>query len=288
MFVVANKIDFKGFVYDLYAVANDFTLSNYVYRDLKVAASNSVSISGGVVGRNAYLYGTSNISFTDNGDTKATISGNLEYSASEEKIPKDIENVSGSIIYHKISDTSKNSKPSTSDIVKGTIFKILITLVFIAIIWLMSLAVAPKFTKNSGATLSKKILPIILSGIAGLIIIPILSIILMFTVFGIYAGLLLLILYFILLAISTPVIVIALNNLVCDKFKVEKAPMKFLYLLITGLVISLISLIPVVGGLISFVIIILGIGLILTYIFSNIKHSSNNKKEEKNKPEKTN
>ena len=68
LFTIAESIEIKGVVYDIYAVSQNLTISNgYVYRDLK-AACETLNING-AIGRNAYV-NCSTINFnTDQGDS---------------------------------------------------------------------------------------------------------------------------------------------------------------------------------------------------------------------------
>ncbi len=51
---MAESIEVKGVVYDVYALAKDFNLSGgYIYRDAKISCKN-VNING-AIGRDAFL-----------------------------------------------------------------------------------------------------------------------------------------------------------------------------------------------------------------------------------------
>ena len=71
---------------------------------------------------------------------------------------------------------------------------------------------------------------------------------------------------FLLIAISSAICVISINNIICNKFKIEKTIVKFGILVASSIVIWLLTLIPYVGGLISFVLTILGLGIVIINI----------------------
>ena len=262
LFAATTDLTINGVVYDVYAVANNISITGYIYRDLK-ATCNTLNIFG-TIGRNAFV-ATEKINF-NNGDEDSAeylignITGDLNYSsASEATIPED--SVGGKVNYTKQISKNNNSTSITDYIVDALSF-----LIFVAITWLLALWLAPKFLFSTEKILSKRFLAVILFGILNLILIPIISILLL--CFGVTAvvSLPLILLYILLLLISTPVFLIALNNVLCKKLNVNKKLVTFGSLMGISLVMWLIKLIPFVGGIVSFVAILLGIGIIFTNI----------------------
>ena len=97
LFAMAESIEVKGVVYDVYALAKDFNLSGgYIYRDAKISCKN-VNING-AIGRDAFV-NCSNINFNTDGNDKGTIYGNLKYTASSEFNFEDKNVVNGTIEY---------------------------------------------------------------------------------------------------------------------------------------------------------------------------------------------
>ena len=65
-----------------------------------------------------------------------------------------------------------------------------------------------------------------------------------------------------LIAISTSIFIIAINNLVCNKLKIEKTIGNFGMLIVTAAVLWVIGLIPYVGTIVGIIAVIMGLGII--------------------------
>lgn len=276
LFAAANEVNISGVVYDLYTTANTLNINGYVYRDIRTS-SDTLNFSG-VIGRNAYVY-SKNIEISSNSDgqssvtNKATIYGDLNYSSSSEaSIPEGT--VTGSVNYSPIT-TSTKSKSISSYI--SALGRFIVT---VLVIWLLYLWLAPKFLENTGALLSKKLLPVIGSGILTPIIFVIAFVLLL--ILGLTSNIAIIgtMLFAILLMISTSTFVIAVNNLVCKKFNISKNTTTFGVLIITSAVIWLLELIPVVGSILNFVIMIIGLGILVTAIIPEKEKSNKNSKKE--------
>ena len=276
LFAAANEVNISGVVYDLYTTANTLNINGYVYRDIRTS-SDTLNFSG-VIGRNAYVY-SKNIEISSNSDgqssvtNKATIYGDLNYSSSSEaSIPEGT--VTGSVNYSPITTSTKSKSISSYILALGRF------IVTVLVIWLLYLWLAPKFLENTGALLSKKLLPVIGSGILTPIIFVIAFVLLL--ILGLTSNIAIIgtMLFAILLMISTSTFVIAVNNLVCKKFNISKNPTTFGVLIITSAVIWLLELIPVVGSILNFVIMIIGLGILVTAIIPEKEKSNKNSKKE--------
>ncbi len=277
LFAAANEVNISGVVYDLYTTANTLNINGYVYRDIRTS-SDTLNFSG-VIGRNAYVY-SKNIEISSNSDgqssvtNKATIYGDLNYSSSSEaSIPEGT--VTGSVNYSPITTSTKSKSISSYILALGRF------IVTVLVIWLLYLWLAPKFLENTGALLSKKLLPVIGSGILTPIIFVIAFVLLL--ILGLTSNIAIIgtMLFAILLMISTSTFVIAVNNLVCKKFNISKNATTFGVLIITSAVIWLLELIPVVGSILNFVIMIIGLGILVTAIIPEKEKSNKNSKKEK-------
>ena len=276
LFAAANEVNISGVVYDLYTTANTLNINGYVYRDIRTS-SDTLNFSG-VIGRNAYVY-SKNIEISSNSDgqssvtNKATIYGDLNYSSSSEaSIPEGT--VTGSVNYSPITTSTKSKSISSYILALGRF------IVTVLVIWLLYLWLAPKFLENTGALLSKKLLPVIGSGILTPIIFVIAFVLLL--ILGLTSNIAIIgtMLFAILLMISTSTFVIAVNNLVCKKFNISKKPTTFGVLIITSAVIWLLELIPIVGSILNFVIMIIGLGILVTAIIPEKEKSNKNSKKE--------
>lgn len=264
LFACAQSVTVKGVVYDAYVCTDNFTITGgYIYRDLRIAA-NTVNISG-VVGRNAYV-GCNTLTFEnynadgtskDVASSKGIINGNLEYSAIEAYVPGDC--VTGETNFTPIEINDDVS-------IENYVSSLASFLCLVIFIWLVLLWLSPKFLGNTNDLLKTKKSSIALYGILGLILIPIASVLLMFSGIAANVGLLLLALYIILLCVSKTFFTIAINKLVCTKLKIEKTAANFGMLLVSSIVVWAVGLIPYVGSILSFIMIWIGLGVVLTYV----------------------
>ena len=260
LFTAASTVNIQGIVYDLYSVADTTNISGYVYRDIKVS-SNNLNIFG-TIGRNAFV-NCNNMSFSQNAEltenttevsTQGMITGNLEYTAENEiNIPEGI--VTGEVKYTPSNTGSTNGIQSYL-ISLGSILATAI------LIWLVCMWLTPKFVKRTDLITKKTILPQIGFGILTPIALTIISIILILIGITASFGLLVLSLTFLLIAISTSIFIIAINNIICNKLKIQKTQGIFGMLIITTVVLWLIGLIPYIGTLIGIIAIIIGLGII--------------------------
>lgn len=276
LFAAANEVNISGVVYDLYTTANTLNINGYVYRDIRTS-SDTLNFSG-VIGRNAYV-SSKNIEFSSNSDgqssvtNKATIYGDLNYSSSSEaSIPEGT--VTGSVNYSPVTTSTKSKSISSYILALGRF------IVTVLVIWLLYLWLAPKFLENTGVLLSKKLLPVIGSGILTPIIFVIAFVLLL--ILGLTSNIAIIgtMLFAVLLMISNSTFVIAINNLVCKKFNISKNTTTFGVLIITSAVIWLLELIPVVGSILNFVIMIIGLGILVNAIIPEKEKSKKTSKKE--------
>ncbi len=276
LFAAANEVNISGVVYDLYTTANTLNINGYVYRDIRTS-SDTLNFSG-VIGRNAYV-SSKNIEISSNSDgqssvtNKATIYGDLNYSSSSEaSIPEGT--VTGSVNYSPITTSTKAKSISSYILALGRF------IVTVLVIWLLYLWLAPKFLENTGVLLSKKLLPVIGSGILTPIIFVIAFVLLL--ILGLTSNIAIIgtMLFAVLLMISNSTFVIAINNLVCKKINISKNTTTFGVLIITSAVIWLLELIPVVGSILNFVIMIIGLGILVNAIIPEKEKSNKNSKKE--------
>lgn len=252
LFVVADEVNIDGIVLDVYSCANKFTLgaNGSVYRDLK-AFGDTINING-TVRRDAYL-SASNYSFgTSNG---VLISGNLKYSYNHDvSIPEDI--VEGSITRSDIIDEEE----SVASVIFSYIFKAINTLVYVLVIVLLSMWLAPKFVDRVTSMDTKKAFVSLGIGIvAPIAIILALIILLLSTVFTDVAVATTLI--FIAICMSgTAFASIYFGKLFAKAVKWEGKLKFVLATLIAALIIWAISQIPYIGGLFGFLVALFGIG----------------------------
>lgn len=260
LFTIAESVEIKGVVYDAFALSKNFTISDgYVYRDLKVAC-DTLNVNG-AVGRNAFV-DCASINFNTDKSNNGIIYGDLNYTSdSEISIPENV--VSGSVNYN---DAKLLENKSVGSIIADYILDLGEFLVFVLIIWLVCLVLAPKFLDNTNKYVGKKTLGILGYGLLSLIVIPIACIILILLQLTSGISLFLLALYLLAIVVSKSLFTITANNYVCSKLKINKNSGIFGMLIVSGIVIWLITQIPYVGGFISFIITVLGLGILVASI----------------------
>lgn len=283
LFTCAKTVNVSGVVYDLYALAQDVQINGYIYRDIRVA-SNSLDIKG-TIGRNAYAQ-SNNITFAtaQEGQEKGTVSsagivnGNLEYGASKEiSIPEGA--VAGETKYTPINEKNSNG-------VKTYMLSLGTEIATVIIIWLLCLWLAPKFLNKTNTLLTKKVPALIGYGI----LVPILAIVtfVILAILGITSKIAIieLMLLAVLMSISSSVFVIATNNIVCNKLKIEKNIGIFGMLIVSSAVLWLICMIPYVGSIVRFITLILGLGIITKSVLPSDTKKSDNKVKKEDKKDK--
>lgn len=271
LFSIANSIEVKGVIYDIYALTDNLTISGgYVYRDIKVSC-NTLNING-TVGRNVFS-NCKNINFNTDENTKGVIYGNLNYtSQSEISIPENV--VNGEVQY---SQDSNSSEMSLRSMIANYILNLGEFLAFVLIIWLVCLWLAPKFLKNTNNFVGKKTLTILGSGLLSLLLIPVACIILILLNLTSSISLLLLALYILAIVISKSLFTITANNYICSKLNISKNSGIFGMLIITGFIVWVLSNLPYVGCLISIITSILGLGILICSIIPKKKIIENKK-----------
>ena len=276
LFACAESINISGVVYDVYAMANDVTIDGYIYRDIRVG-TNSLNLNG-TVGRNAFV-DANEINFAQLTEeeiilsSQGIINGDLNYTSSKEvSIPEGA--VAGTTNFTEKAVTVD----STS--LQDYILELGIFVATVAIIWLLCLWLTPKVFNTRNELLSKRWLPILLIVVFAPILIILLCIIfvlLLILEITSKIALICLGLFLLLLAISSSIAVISINNIICNKLKIEKTIVKFGTLVASSIVIWLLTIIPYVGGLISFILTMFGLGIIIISIIP----TNTKKKEEK-------
>ena len=260
LFAMANSIDIKGVVYDVYALAQNFTVSNgYIYRDAKLCC-NTINING-TIGRNAFV-SCSNINFNTDENDKGIIYGDLTYSTpSELSFDKNI--VNGNVTYKS---PKVSHEKSVREIVASYISDLGAFLAFVIIIWLVCLWLAPKFLNDTNKFVGKETLNVLGTGLLTLIAVPIACIILLLLQLTAGISLLTVAIYILALIVAKSIFTIVANNYLCSKLNINKNTGIFGMLIVSGVIVWVISELPYVGGIVSFIISVLGLGVLVSAI----------------------
>lgn len=254
IFVCANEVSFSGITSDIYGMATNFTLeaSGIVARDVYITAS-SVNLNG-QIGRDAFL-STESLAFASDAE-EVIVQGNLSYTAeSEFSIPENV--VTGEVTYTPV-------QVEPADIAWTIISSLLTTAIFALAVIALILWIVPKFKNRASTIIAKKSW---LSFGLGLLvffgIILVAFLLLLFT-YGYGASIAVALIGFLVLiyAIANTVFGMAVGNLIANKFNWNKTWIFILLSVLVVVLIDLISYIPYIGGPISFITSVLGIGII--------------------------
>ena len=268
IFTCASDVTINGIVYDVYALANNFTLSEngFIYRDLKVSGQN-ININGKIK-RDAYLYG-SNYNIADS----ALIGGNLQYTANEDiTIPENI--ITGEVIRNI--EQSVEKVESVGSIILSYVTSLLKTLLYTFVVVLLLLWLAPKFVDRVGKMSISKDFASLGIGLASFASVIVGSIILIITIIGLPIAISSIILLIILTSISFSITSIFFGKLFSNLLKLEGNVKFVLITLASSIVLWILSQIPVLGTLVKILITLFGVGAIIT----NIVYKKDTKVEE--------
>lgn len=254
IFVCANEVSFSGITSDIYGMATNFTLeaSGIVARDVYITSS-SVNLNG-QIGRDAFL-SIESLAFASDAE-EVIVQGNLSYTAeSEFSMPENV--VTGEVTYTPV-------QVEPADIAWTIISSLLTTAIFALAVIALILWIVPNFKNRASTIIAKKSW---LSFGLGLLvffgIILVAFLLLLFT-YGYGASIAVALIGFLVLiyAIANTVFGMAVGNLIANKFNWNKTWIFILLSVLVVVIIDLISYITYIGGPISFITSVLGIGII--------------------------
>ena len=260
LFVLGSNVNVNGSVSTIYVSADNLTLNKSAYIERDVNGIINIFNVFGIVERNANVT-FNKISFTENNDdeeSQGEIEGDLNY-VSEKQVDLNEHSVYGNV--HFMKKAEKNMFGYIKDLAT---FAITVFAVYLVLAWL-----APKFNNSSKELLKSKLLPVLGFGALTSFITPIIIAILMLLGITLKISEALLALYVFLLLISTSVFIIAISNLVIEKFNIDVKYKKFGIVSLIAIAMWAIKLIPVLGGIVSVFAVITGMGLIIKSIKSS-------------------
>ena len=236
VFTYATDVKIAGIVSDVYAISNNFSLepNGGIARNLYLM-SNTVSI-GGKISRDAFI-SSENLSLgnTLGDNTEAVIQGDINYTP---------------------------VATDSSNVVWSVIFNLITTLLFAFVVIMLSIWLTPKFKDRVSEIVAKK--SFVAFGIG--ILVFLVSIVLAFILFifsygfGVAIALALIALLVLAYSISNTVFSMAIGKLIADKLNLNKNVAFVLFSLLVVLILEGISYIPYVGGPITFITSIVGLG----------------------------
>lgn len=285
VFVAGNNIVINGFVNgDVYAAGQKIEVNGEVKGNIFGAGDRLNLLWSSKVGQDIFLAGNIvNIDGRINGDGYLTasriairggIDGDLNYSSKKADI--DEESIGGSIY-------REEKKPeSAGSIILGKIFTFLSFIFSVLMIWVVITFVINKDHKEKLIRLMDKenvISTIFLFGLVGLMISFILPVALFLTGVGIKLGIFTIVLNTSLLYLSGGIAIVILSNLLSKKLPKMATGNNILIVLMMAIVIGILKAIPIVSGLVSLPLLVIGYGLIIGSLIHKDKNRIVNSEE---------
>jgi len=220
----------------------------------------NMQLAGGEVVINSHVRG--NVSFKGQKLTlgkDAVIGGNLDYSAQKEATMEVGAVVKGQTNFEQL----KNAPPKMSG--KGIIaFLSLVFLGKFLSLLVFALALGLFFNRYSAVLVGNAVTQPLLEmgrGLIVLIVLPVVSVMLLVTLIGVPLGLLGLVAFATLLLIASPLAAIILGSVLHKwMFKPAEYQIAWQTILLGAVVYTLLGLIPILGGIAKFVLVLLAIG----------------------------
>ena len=266
LYVLGENIEFSGVTNDMYACGSKIIIgeNGNVWRDSRIFGEK-VQING-TIARNAFIA----VNELTVGE-KATI-GTLNYlSTNEAEISSNsrIDNVNFQKQEEKeIEEPVAKFNPMTY------VYKVISTLFKTFIIAVLIIVCIDKFNKlKRTEKVAKDLLKN--AGIGALVLIsaPILSIALLFTGVASGMGIIAFLLYIVIIYASSSVASVEIATRVLDKIKKEETisnGKKIGSSVLVALVLYLVGLVPVLGGIVKFAFLLIGLGILFNLLFKKV------------------
>lgn len=263
VYVFGNKVKFSGNTNDFYGAGNEIELAkeSYIWRSARVAAEN-LSVNGAI---EKDLH--AGINKLQVGDT-AVIQGKLNYYADKEGAISEQAKIQ-EIQFDEVEQNEEKVNP-VMDYVYEAGSVILMTLVIaLVVVFCITKFTALRRSEKLGIDLLKN------AGKGALVFLfmPIIAIVLMLTVIGAGIGVIGLVVYIVLLFVAISITSVEIAYRICTKKQtneVKKGAIIGISILVS-LVIWAIRFIPVIGGIVRFIAILIGLGIWYTVMFQKIK-----------------
>lgn len=253
---------------DAFVLGNSVTISGDVGRDLYVMG-NSVVISGNI-GGSIYACATEFEILGDvvvAGDVNATTVGSIEIAETvtvggtvsylDTAVVSIPENIKTRITPSEIDE--EFNEPTIFEDISSMFFWICANVLFFSLALLLCPAMFEKISKVYENKKGKVYLTSLGWGAVLIFTVPFLAILLMITIIGALPGIVSLIIYLLLMMISTITIGYLLGNTIFNSAKVNKWVRG-----LTGIaILEVVSIVPYIGGIVSFAKILIGLGIVI-------------------------
>ena len=275
IFAWAKNITLNVETYDLYATCENLDIGYYslFHRDVK-AVCNSAKING-VILKNINL-SCNNIEIQKD----CLIYENLNYNSKTEiaEIPEGT--VQGSvnfkasstigtfILSYAIGLLSILASSTTGTFILSYAIGLLSILAYSLLVWFLMKKVTPKFINKASNLKISQVFIALGIGVATLIVVPLVSLLLLFTYVGVTIAFALLAIYFLVISISLINFVIAISGLVKSKLQKGK---DIIYILLGTILVYVLTNIPYVGWIFCLLTALIGLGIFTISFFIKTK-----------------
>lgn len=237
------------------------TLSDFiVYQNLSVDFANDFKFSGEVV-NDAYINAKSLTFKNTENDTsvKCSIKGNLNYGCDSNITIPD------GIVLGETTKLDYVDNVPTRFSLTDTLISLVTFLIYVFVIVLLAKFIAPKAIEKLPAITFGNIISSLIAGLLSFFVIFVVFVLLLLSGIGVTLSLALIVAYLFVFAIALPIFMLDIAKMLKMKLNI------YFRSILVGLVLYLISLIPVLGSAVMFVAFIIAIGRILLQLFSKKK-----------------
>lgn len=228
---------------DMSAAGQTISFDGPILRDLNVAGGTIYINSK--IGRNVDAKAGEKLILQDN----AVIAGNLTYTSPKTLVKTGSASVAGKVTYTK-QETKSNG---TGWLVAWRLYLVVAMTVFVVLL----VALFPQLFRRWNRVASERLGWVFLTGLIGVIAMPILVVGAFVTVIGAPVGILLALLWLVALMLSFPLAIYFVGHSIFPKMH------PILMVLVACLLVSIIQIIPILGGIVTFLMYLLGTGVLL-------------------------
>ncbi len=250
---------------DVFSASSVFTIDSdsYILRNLN-AVAGTIKIGNTIIAKNANL----TVDQLEIGES-TNIEGALNYSSKVEAT------IPSNVTISNVNYTPIKEKTNNSSALQNVVFGVISTILSSALVCAFILVCAKPFVeKQKTDKVVSHYFSAITKGALAAILIPVSVIVLFCTGFGIGMGFVLLGIYFIIFAISLPVVAVSIATIVTKKMEYNFWKVYGLSILV-AVVISILQKVVVLGTIVTIIIGLLGMGL----IFAGLKNKKEKKEE---------
>ena len=288
--IIGNTINLNSYVEYALISGQDITINGKI-KDALIVGNNIVLNESSNIERDIIIYGN-NIEISGLINRDITINGNdvkidsVQIAGNVKIIADNINITENSAIMGKLSynDSANFIRSETatigeietfeSDIIKEPTFielvmKYISKLISLIVIFLVMIILIPKLFNNIINSKSE-ILKNMGYGIITLLIVPIISLILIFTKFGLSLGIIVLLLYLICIYISMIITGYLLGSIIWEKY-IKRKKTTYLVGFLGITVLYIVSLIPYIGTAVYFISLIISMGTMTNLLFKRKK-----------------